>query len=227
MPMQPGEDEIDYRETADVTRVHGAVKREHKEPDAGTVPLPVWWVAIVVLVTVGAGYYFGHYDGGFSAEVYNPSEGHVGGATAGAAGEGEAKVELTLAQKGKKVYGQNCLSCHQGNGMGTAGVYPALVNSPWVIGDTKRITSLVLKGMQGPHELHGVTFNGSMPAWGGALNDDRIASVLSYIRSEWGNAASEITPAQVAVVRKELASRTEPFTHDELKAITGDIEAAP
>ncbi len=222
--MQPGEDEIDYRETDDVTRVHGAVKREHKEPEAGTVPVPVWWFAIVIMVTFGAAFYFGQYDGGLSGEVYNESEGRPGASgKAGAAGEGEVAAPLTLAQKGKRVYSQNCLACHQGNGQGLAGTYPPIGGSPWVVGDTRRLAAVVLKGMQGPHEVGGVTYNGAMPAWGGVLDDERIASVISYIRSEFGNDAPEVTPEQVAVVRAEFATHAEPFSHEELVAITGDI----
>jgi len=65
-----------------------------------------------------------------------------------------------------------------------------------------------------------------MPAWGGSLSDEKVAAVLSYIRSTWGNTAGEITPEQVAVVRKEFESRSEPFAPAEVEAFTGEIEAA-
>ena len=226
--MQPGADEIDYRETPDVTRVHGAVKREHKEPEVGIVPVPVWWFAVVILVTFGAAFYFGQYGGGFSGDVYNESEGtRAGAAKAGGAvaGAEEAKVE-TLAEIGKKVFNQNCASCHQGTGLGIPGTYPPLAGSHWVNGPTKRLTALVLKGMQGPVEIEGKKYNGAMPAWGTNFNDKKMAAVLSYIRSSWGNTSAEITPEQVAVVRKEFASRAEPFSAPEVEAIAGDIEAA-
>ncbi len=227
--MQPGEDEIDYRETADVTRVHGAVKREHKEPEAGIVPVPVWWFAVVILVTFGAAFYFGQFGGGFSGEVFNEREGSLaaGAKEGGAAAGAEAAKEQSLAEIGKKVFNQNCASCHQANGLGLPGTYPPLAASHWVSGSTKRLTALVLKGMQGPVVIEGKSYNGAMPAWGRDFNDKKMAAVLSYIRSAWGNTAGEITPEQVAVVRAEFASRTESFAPPELEAITEDIPAVP
>jgi mono/diheme cytochrome c family protein len=227
--MQPGEDEIDYRETADVTRVHGAVKREHKEPEVGIVPVPVWWFAVVILVAFGGAFYLGQYGGGFRGDVFNENEGNVAaaakGGAAGAAAGGEAKV-VSLAEQGKKVFNQNCASCHQTNGAGVPGTYPALAGAHWVNDSPKRLTALVLKGMQGPHVADGKSYNGAMPAWA-SLKEQKVAAVLSYIRSAWGNTAGEITPEQVAAVQAEFASRTESFTSPELEAITGDIQAAP
>jgi mono/diheme cytochrome c family protein len=41
-----------------------------------------------------------------------------------------------------------------------------------------------------------------MPAHGSFLNDDQIAEVLTYIRSNWGNNAGTVTKDEVAAVRK-------------------------
>ncbi len=222
--MQPGADEVDYRETADVTNVHGAVKREHREPEAGTIPVPLWLFSLVLLVTFGAAYYFGQFSGGFSGTVFNERDGLAAAADA-AGGAGAAPVEVeTLAQQGMKVYNSNCASCHLPNGSGSIQA-PPLAGSEWVNGGNKRVTMIVLKGLQG--ELHGKTYTGAMAAWGQTLNDRRIASVLSYIRSAWGNSAGEVTPEQVAAVRAELASRSEPFVEADLKEINDDIPAAP
>jgi len=226
--MQPGADEVDYRETADLTRVHGAVKREHREPEAGTVPVPLWLIAVVFLVTSGGAYYLGQYSGGFSGSVFNPLEGQPSaeGQKAGAAAGGEAAAPVeTLAQQGKKVF-QNCVSCHQADGHGVPSTYPPLAGSEWVLGSPKRVTMVVLKGLQGSLHVEGASFNNAMPAWGSTLTDKKVAAVLSYIRSSWGNNAPEITPEQVAVVRKQIADRTEPFSEADLKDVTGEIEGA-
>ena len=230
--MQLGaEEEVDYKETADVTKVHGAIKREYKDPEAAAVPVPMWLVVLVIVFTFGGAFYLGQFNGGFSGDVYNESEGAAassGPAADSAAGAGAVVVE-TLAQQGKKVFAQNCASCHQPSGKGVAGVYPPMVNAEWVIGSPKRLTMILLKGVQGPMTVLGNTYNGAMPAWGGNLTDKKIAAVLSYIRSEWGNSAPEITPEQVAIVRKEFATRTEPWAEADLLAIPADapIELAP
>lgn len=221
--MQPGADEVDYRETADVTEVHGAVKREHREPEAGTIPVPVWLFSLVLFVTFGAAYYFGQYNGGFSGTVFNEREGMAalaGDAAGGAEGAAPVVVE-SLAEQGLKVYNSNCASCHLAGGEGTAGMAPPLAGSEWVNGGSKRVAMIVLKGLHGP--LHGKTYNNTMAAWGTTLNDKRIAAAISYIRSAWGNSAGEVTPEQVAAVRAEFASRSEPFSEEELKDVNEDI----
>ena len=58
-----------------------------------------------------------------------------------------------------------------------------------------------------------------MPAMGAALPDDDLAAVLTYIRQNWGNKASAVTPEQVKAVRDEVGNRTQPWTADQLNAI--------
>ena len=48
---------------------------------------------------------------------------------------------------------------------------------------------------------------------------DRMASLLTYIRTEWGNDGIEITPETVARVREAVAEREEPWTVEELEAM--------
>jgi len=76
--------------------------------------------------------------------------------------------------------------------------------------------------------VKGQVFNGAMPAWGANLTDRKIAAVLSYVRSEWGNNAGEVTPEQVASVRKEVAAHVDPWAEADLLAVPADakLEAA-
>ena len=46
-----------------------------------------------------------------------------------------------------------------------------------------------------------------MPPLGGALNDEQIASVLTYIRREWGHTASPVAPDDVVEIRGLTKSR--------------------
>jgi mono/diheme cytochrome c family protein len=61
-----------------------------------------------------------------------------------------------------------------------------------------------------------------MPAFGlGSAynwNDQRISYVLTYIRAEWGNAASPITPEQLTAIRT-AEPRTAAWTAEALKAL--------
>jgi hypothetical protein len=50
------------------------------------------------------------------------------------------------------------------------------------------------------------------------LTDQKIADVLTYERSEWGNNASPVTAEQIAALRKELANHPNSFTEPEILA---------
>lgn len=123
---------------------------------------------------------------------------------------------------GKKVYNQNCVVCHQGSGQGLPGQFPPLAGSEWVQAESwhgdNHLVKVVLLGLQGPAEVKGAVYNGAMPAWH-QLTDVQISSVLTYVRNEWGNKASAITPAHVKQIREDVKGRTDPFTQNELKQI--------
>jgi hypothetical protein len=55
-----------------------------------------------------------------------------------------------------------------------------------------------------------------MPPLGAALNDEQIASVLTYVRREWGNTAAPVAPDDVAETRGLTKTRTRPWTDAEL-----------
>jgi hypothetical protein len=55
-----------------------------------------------------------------------------------------------------------------------------------------------------------------MPPLGGALNDEQIAWVLTYIRREWGNTGAPVSVEDVREVRGLTKTRTRPWTDAEL-----------
>jgi len=55
-----------------------------------------------------------------------------------------------------------------------------------------------------------------MPSLKGVLDDQAIASVLTFVRNSWGHAAKAIDVETVAKVRAETANRSEPFHEAEL-----------
>ncbi len=105
------------------------------------------------------------------------------------------------AAKGGQIFAQNCASCHQANGQGQAGVFPALAGDKDVTGDPKAIIHTLLYGLQGK-AIGGKTYAAQMPAWKGQLSNADIAAVITYIRSSWGNKAAPVAEADVAKVTK-------------------------
>ncbi len=102
------------------------------------------------------------------------------------------------ASDGATVYQTNCSSCHQASGQGLAGTFPPLAGNPVVTGSAAPVIHIVKDGLTGQISVKGGTYTGQMPAWGQTLSNADIAAVLTYVRSAWGNAASAVTPAQVA-----------------------------
>ncbi|MCC5922029.1 MAG: cytochrome c [Cyclobacteriaceae bacterium] len=110
-----------------------------------------------------------------------------------------SEVELN----GRKVYRTYCLACHQKDGSGVRNMYPPVRESDWVEGDVKRLVDLIVNGLSGPIVVNGEEYNGVMPAQD-YLTDDQIAAVLTYMRLNMGNKASEVTTEEVNRIRQEL-----------------------
>jgi hypothetical protein len=82
---------------------------------------------------------------------------------------------------------------------------------------------IVLKGLQGPLVVKGVTYGSAvMQPWEKTLTDAKIADVLTFIRKEWGNTGGPVTPEGVGALRKELANHPDSYTEPDLKAVPED-----
>ncbi len=140
----------------------------------------------------------------------------------------ESKVSSTLSGKdlelfvqGSKLYAKDgyCVTCHQVNGKGlTASGFPPLANSKWVTGNEDRLIKLVLKGIMGPMELNGVKYEGQVPMtpFGGLMNDQEIAAVLTYVRNSFGNKATPINAAKVKAIRAATANKLDLYNTTQL-----------
>jgi cytochrome c oxidase subunit II len=94
-----------------------------------------------------------------------------------------------LVERGAKVYAANCVVCHQANGQGVKGAFPALDGSQIVNGDKANQIALMLSGKN------------AMPSWK-ALSDVELAAAATYVRNSWGNKAGEVKPADFKAARK-------------------------
>ena len=101
--------------------------------------------------------------------------------------------------KGKKIYMQTCVACHQATGAGIPGAFPPLAKSDYLNKDTNRAIKGVVKGLKVPITVNGKKFNSAMPAQ--ALSDQQIADVMTYVYSSWGNNKTVVTAAMVKAQR--------------------------
>jgi hypothetical protein len=95
-------------------------------------------------------------------------------------------------------------------------VAPALAGSARVTGHPDYVTKVLLHGLTGP--IEGTTYAGQIMVSQGQQPDQWIADVASYVRNAFTNAASFVTPQQVATVRAANRSRTAAWTYPELAA---------
>jgi len=84
---------------------------------------------------------------------------------------------------------------------------------------------IVLKGLQGPVTVKGQKFGSAvMQPWDKTLTDQKIADVLTYERSEWGNSGSAVTAEQIAALRKELANHPDSYAEPDVLAVPENAE---
>jgi len=111
---------------------------------------------------------------------------------------------------GAELYKNICLGCHQADGRGREKLAPDLVESRYVTSvDAGAAARILLAGKEGQIGL--------MPPLGSTLSDEQIASLLTYIRREWGHTGSAVGPEDVREIRGLTKTRARPWTDAELQ----------
>lgn len=99
-----------------------------------------------------------------------------------------------LKTEGEKVYGRTCAACHQANGQGLPGTFPALAHGAITTGPIAGHIDIVMNGSKK---------NPAMAAWKGQLSDLELAAVVTYERNAFGNATGDLVqPKDIATARK-------------------------
>jgi mono/diheme cytochrome c family protein/uncharacterized membrane protein YphA (DoxX/SURF4 family) len=102
---------------------------------------------------------------------------------------------------GQAIYKDNCAGCHTDDGTGIPRLFPRIAGSHAVQSDDPTtLIRTVLLGSQGAATAAAPT-GPTMPSFAWRLDDAQIASVLTYIRNTWGNAASAVSANQVVTVK--------------------------
>ena len=200
----------------DLQKVHSQLMREKEEPSENFSPMPLFFVALFMVLSFWGGIYLVHYSGDFGPFHYDETMG------AGAA-EAAGPREVDMMALGARVYSQNCVACHQGSGMGLPGV----VESDWGKDKPVRLVKMILAGLAGPVMVNGAEYNNAMTPFN-KLKDQQIAAVLTYIRTnpDYANNSFAVSEELVAAVRAEYGARTDPWSQVELEAIHGPVTGA-
>ena len=107
---------------------------------------------------------------------------------------------------GANIYQAGCATCHGMNGDGVPRMFPALAKAPDVQSvDPRNVLRVILEGAKSVVTDANPT-GAAMPTFSWKFSDDQIAAVATYVRNSWSNAATAVSAADVASLRKKLAS---------------------
>ncbi|MEC7642033.1 cytochrome c oxidase subunit II [Idiomarina sp.] len=92
-----------------------------------------------------------------------------------------------LMAMGERIYNSTCAACHQPNGQGIPGTFPALAGSPIASKpeNLDKHVDIVVHGVQGS----------AMQAFAQQLTMQELAAVVTYERNAWGNDTGEMVQA--------------------------------
>jgi len=97
-----------------------------------------------------------------------------------------------LMAQGEEVYNTVCSACHQGNGQGVPGAFPALAGGAITTGPVAEHIDIVMHGSPGT----------AMQAFADQLSDVEMAAVITYERNAWGNNVGDLVqPMTIKALR--------------------------
>lgn len=133
----------------------------------------------------------------------------VAATTTPAGGGGATAIDPAVMALGKASYAM-CAACHGPDGtglkVGPALMAPSMIGSKVLLGDPDGPLLVVLKGIA----KENMDFMGMMAPLGAALDDQKLAAVLTYVRNEWGNSAPAVTVEQAAAARAKFGGVNAP-----------------
>jgi cytochrome c oxidase subunit II len=90
-----------------------------------------------------------------------------------------------LMSVGERTYTAYCAACHQPNGEGLPGIFPALKGSAIALNDKAGHIDVVVNGKAGT----------AMQGYGKQISLKELAAVITYERNAWGNSTGELVQA--------------------------------
>lgn len=203
-PIQHSQPDLD--ETINVTDAHGRVAsesaatvREKFLADSGHESVPLWVITACGIVLLVAGGVLGNAGTLFSYKT-TFREGYVRGSAPGAADSGpEPKTALVaFSAKGSKIYSAKCNGCHGADGKGDGANYPSLAGSAYVIEESQKLAMVILNGIQGPISTGKTYGAGIMPPQAAGMTPEDLASVMTYVRNNFGNSTGDVVSVDMA-----------------------------
>lgn len=87
---------------------------------------------------------------------------------------------------GKRIYENNCQSCHGADGKGLGTLYPPLTDSSYLKVNRNKLACIIRNGQVGEVKINNIVYDGVMPS-NEKLADIDIAQVIVYVTNSFGN----------------------------------------
>lgn len=184
------------------------------------IPLPVYWIAIALAIW------------GVFMLVHTSYATHIADKERAALDQQEksktAQVRAPDPAAGKALFADNCATCHGDAGEGVAGAFPPLHGSDVVkLGGAQAVTEIVMRGIGGPLNVNGESYDGEMPAFGSVLSDKEISEIASYVATGLNDDTKTISASEVADIRK-VSGDMDPWNGGaELAGLINGLPAQP
>ncbi len=127
-----------------------------------------------------------------------------------------SEEEQVVINQGQEIYNELCITCHgeQGTGVpvGDMLMAPSLSNSTRMVDHPDYLLKVVLRGLMG--EIEGTTYTGGIMVPMADNSDEWVAAVASFVRTNFGNDASVVSPEEVAAVRASTEGQAPYQFHD-------------
>jgi mono/diheme cytochrome c family protein len=116
-----------------------------------------------------------------------------------------------LMETGKASF-MTCAACHGADGQGVAAgpkkMAPSLTASKIAVGDPSIFALVITHGIAKETQ----DYLGVMMPLGAALDDEKLAGVMTYVRNSFGNTASVVTAADAKKYREQHKAVPTPVT---------------
>jgi mono/diheme cytochrome c family protein len=132
----------------------------------------------------------------------------------------DEEVTKKLMTEGQALYA-TCMACHGQDGKGTqAGpskMAPSLEGSAIVIGDPAALALVLLKGIAKEKQDY---LGMMMPLEASLPTDDKLAAIMTYVRSSFGNKSAVVTPEEATKFREQWKDVKAPVTRVKIAEVT-------
>lgn len=113
-----------------------------------------------------------------------------------------------------------CAACHGMDGKGVAAgpslMAPTLVGSKVALGDPAVMALVIINGIQ----KEGTEYLGMMASLGAALDDQKLADVMTYVRNSFDNKAAAVTAEDAKKYREQWKDTVGPVSRAKIAELS-------